>query len=126
GSAGGRSRPPAPRDRHPLERGEPQTSPCDAPPRMSMPTYLINYIELGAPDLAAAKAFYAAAFGWSFNDYGPGYAGIKHPAGEGELGGLDVATTPRPGGPLVLIESRDLDATLAAVITAGGTVTNGP
>lgn len=94
--------------------------------RMDLPKHVINYIELGAPDLAATKAFYAAAFGWSFNDYGPGYAGIRHPGGEGEIGGLNAGTTPRPGGLLVLIESQELDGTLAAVIAAGGTITNGP
>jgi len=88
--------------------------------------HLFNYVELGAPDLEVTKAFYAAAFGWSFNDYGPAYAGIRNPVGEGELGGLNASSTPRPGGVLVLIESPDLDATLASVRAAGGTVTNGP
>lgn len=93
---------------------------------MSDTHHTLAYVELGAPDLATTKAFYAAAFGWTFNDYGPGYAGIKDPAGEGEMGGLNPATTPAPGGPLVLVFSDDLDATLAAVRAAGGTVTDGP
>lgn len=95
-------------------------------PRMPSAPHPINYVELGATDLAALKAFYASAFGWTFNDYGPQYAGIRNPAGDGELGGLNAAETPRPGGPLVLIQSQDLDATLAAVRAAGGTLTNGP
>ena len=37
--------------------------------------HTIDYVELAAPDVAAAKAFYSAAFGWEFNDYGPEYAG---------------------------------------------------
>ena len=46
----------------------------------------IDYIEITVSDVAAAKRFYTAAFGWAFNDYGPDYAGIK---GEGrEQGGL--------------------------------------
>ena len=36
----------------------------------------IDYIELPATDIAEAKRFYAQAFGWRFNDYGPGYAGF--------------------------------------------------
>ncbi|WP_448072774.1 VOC family protein [Georgenia yuyongxinii] len=31
----------------------------------------IDYVELGVRDIQAAKAFYAAAFGWIFQDYGP-------------------------------------------------------
>ncbi len=86
----------------------------------------ISYVEIPAPDLDAAKAFYAAAFGWSFNDYGGQYAGIVGPGGEGEVGGLSPAGTPARGDLLVLLFSQDLDATQAAVEAAGGTVVNGP
>ena len=33
----------------------------------------IDYIEFNVADIAAAKAFYGAAFGWTFTDYGPEY-----------------------------------------------------
>jgi predicted enzyme related to lactoylglutathione lyase len=88
----------------------------------------LDYVELTVTDLAAAKRFYAEAFGWTFTDYGPAYAGIRG-AGEGsaEVGGLRLdERPPRPGGPLVLIFSSDLDRTLAAVEGAGGRVTDGP
>lgn len=88
--------------------------------------HAIDYIELNVTDLAAARAFYTAAFGWQFNDYGPDYAGIRGPDGEGEVGGLNPARTPRPGGPLVLLYSDDLDATVAAVEAAGGTIVEPP
>ncbi len=48
----------------------------------------IDYIEIPVTDVAAAKAFYASAFGCSFNAYGPDYAGIKRLGGSGEVGGL--------------------------------------
>ena len=32
------------------------------------------YIELPAADIAASRAFYADAFGWSLTDFGPTYA----------------------------------------------------
>lgn len=83
----------------------------------------LDYIELGAPDLPAAKAFYADVFGWSFLDYGPAYAAIAGPDGSGELGGLDAGTTPSQGGPLVLLYSDDLVATEAAIVAAGGSIT---
>ena len=30
----------------------------------------INYVEFNVSDMARTKAFYAAAFGWTFTDYG--------------------------------------------------------
>ena len=77
--------------------------------------HALDYIELRVTDLAATRRFYEAAFGWQFNDYGPAYAGIRVPDGEGEVGGLDATTAPTPGGPLVLLFSDDLDASVAAV-----------
>lgn len=44
---------------------------------MSHHHHAIDYVELSASHLAAARAFYSAAFGWTFNDYGPEYAGIQ-------------------------------------------------
>jgi predicted enzyme related to lactoylglutathione lyase len=84
----------------------------------------IDYIELTVTDLAAATRFYAAAFGWRFNEYGPGYAGIQ---GNGrEVGGLRLDTKVTAGSPLVLLYSQDLDATLAAVRAAGGRIAQEP
>ena len=42
----------------------------------------IDYVELPALDLDAMAGFYGAAFGWTFEDYGPDYqafanAGLK-------------------------------------------------
>lgn len=88
--------------------------------------HTIDYVELAAPELEATKAFYEAAFGWSFTDYGPDYAGIAAPDGDGEVGGLNRARTPGRGGVLVLLYSDDLDATVAAVRAAGGEVIEGP
>ena len=33
-----------------------------------------NYIELPAADIAASKAFYTKAFGWTLAEFGPSYA----------------------------------------------------
>lgn len=88
--------------------------------------HAIDYIELGVTDLAAAKSFYEAAFGWRFVDYGPDYAGIAAPDGDGEIGGLDPRSEPGRGGALVLLYSDDLDASAAAVRDAGGEVVQGP
>jgi predicted enzyme related to lactoylglutathione lyase len=88
--------------------------------------HTIDYVEIMVADVALASRFYADAFGWSFNDYGPSYAGIRSADGNGEVGGLNGTAAPRPGGPLVLLWSDDLDATVRAVQAAGGRVVDGP
>ncbi len=86
--------------------------------------HAIDYVELSAPDLDAARAFYAAAFGWEFNDYGPEYAGIRGPdPDDPEAGGLAAHG---PSHPLVILYSDDIDATVEAVTSAGGAIVNGP
>jgi predicted enzyme related to lactoylglutathione lyase len=84
----------------------------------------IDYIEFPVPDMAAAKRFYAAAFGWKFTDYGPAYAGIQ--AVDREAGGMYESTSTQPGGPLVILYSRDLEQSLAAVRAAGGVIVKEP
>lgn len=88
----------------------------------------IDYIEISVTDMAAAQAFYGAAFGWQFTAYGDAYAGIRTAAESGgdEAGGLALADSVVRGGPLVLLYSDDLDATVRAVTDAGGEVVNGP
>ncbi len=85
--------------------------------------HAIDYIEITVADVGAAKRFYAGAFGWTFQDYGLDYAGIQAAGREG--GGL-AKGTPGSGGPLVILYSKDLDASLAAVRAAGGTITKEP
>ncbi len=86
--------------------------------------HAINYIEISVTDMAEAKRFYGAAFGWQFNDYGPDYAGIQKEGGE--AGGLSLATAVSSGGPLVILYSDDLDASLVSVREAGGRISTEP
>ena len=86
--------------------------------------HAIDYIEFTVRDLEEAKHFYSAAFGWTFNDYGPEYAGIR--GGDGEVGGLHETMELRRGGPLVILYSTDLEASLAAVRSAGGAILQEP
>lgn len=88
--------------------------------------HAIDYIEFTVADLAAARGFHEQAFGWQFNEYGPAYAGIRNPSGDGEVGGLNGTGQDGPRGPLVLLYSDDLDASVAAVRAAGGVITQGP
>lgn len=93
---------------------------------MAKTHHAIDYIELAAPDLTASKRFYADVFGWIFNDYGPDYAGIRAPDGEGEVGGLNPERAAGAGLPLVIIFSDDLNATFEAVRNTGGRITEDP
>ena len=45
----------------------------------------LNYVEFPASDLAASKAFFSAAFGWSFVDYGPEYSAFSDQGLDGGL-----------------------------------------
>lgn len=111
-----------------LRRLSPGPHACD-PARMASTDaprtrHAVDYIELAATDLAAAKAFYGKAFGWTFNDYGPAYAGFLDGRAAGvEGGGLRQDDVVKPGGPLVILFSDDLELTFAAVRAAGGAIT---
>jgi len=88
-------------------------------------TLVLDYIEIAVGDVAQAKAFYAAALGWSFNDYGPDYAGLRDPSNPAtEFGGLngDAGSPTGPGGVMALARTGDAEQALAAVKAAGGRV----
>jgi hypothetical protein len=80
----------------------------------------IDYVELPAGDLGAAKSFYASAFGWGFTDYGPTYAGFEDAGLDGGLAAGDAAATTVP---LVILKAEDLEGALARVEAAGGEIT---
>lgn len=83
--------------------------------------HTVDFFEIPVVDMAGAKAFFKAAFGWSYEDYGPEYADIR---GAGLSGGLRLVTSPPTmGGPLVIIYSDDLEASERAVTAAGATIT---
>ena len=80
--------------------------------------HAFDYIEMSAPNLDALRAFYEAAFGMSFTEYGPDYLGMSM---EGrEIGGLERGPFRGKGGPLVVLYSKDIDASLASIESAGG------
>lgn len=68
----------------------------------------IDNIEFNVGDIARSKAFYGAAFGWTFVDYGPTYTEFS----DGRLtGGFTTGEPVRPGGPLVIVYCDDLERT---------------
>ncbi|MGD0156271.1 MAG: VOC family protein [Terracidiphilus sp.] len=84
----------------------------------------INYIEFSASDMSRAKQFYASAFGWSFQDWGPDYISFDA-ASAGIDGGFRKSKPEESWGdaaPLVVLYSADLKATEAAIVAAGGSI----
>ncbi|MER9867154.1 VOC family protein [Mesorhizobium sp. M0136] len=80
----------------------------------------LDYLEMPATGgtLDSVKAFYSAAFSWSFADYGPTYSAFA----EGLDGGFQADGQDAPAKPLPVIYSERLEETLSAVENAGGTV----
>lgn len=83
----------------------------------------IDYIEFSVSDMKQAQDFYGRAFGWEFTEYAPSYVGIN--VGGREVGGFRL-DQPKLGGPLVVLYSKDLDKTAAAVSECGGTISTEP
>jgi uncharacterized protein len=86
--------------------------------------HVIDYVEFSVDDLEQAKAFYAAALGWQFTDYGPDYVGLQNPNTPGEeFGGMHSdPPTSRGDAILALVRTDDADAALASVLAAGGVI----
>jgi predicted enzyme related to lactoylglutathione lyase len=79
----------------------------------------INFVELPAGDLGAAKRFYGEVFGWALTEFGPSYACTM--TGDVDLG-LQGDQGEAPPAPLPVIAVEDLEAALASVERAGGVV----
>ena len=78
----------------------------------------IDYVEFPVADLPAVKQFYGAAFGWTFQDWGPGYVSFDGAAVDGGFNGQ-----PESDKPLVILYAHDLEAMEAKVTSAGGVIT---
>ena len=81
----------------------------------------IDYIEFNVSNIEKTKAFYSAAFGWTFKDYGPQYCEFS----DGRLTGGFTTTGPvtAKGGALVILFADDISAAQASVENAGGKIT---
>ena len=80
----------------------------------------LDYLELPAAHgtLDSMKAFYSAAFSWSFTDYGPTYSAFD----EGLEGGFQADSAEAPAKPLPVLYSEALDESFEAVENAGGKI----
>jgi uncharacterized protein len=81
----------------------------------------VTWWEIPASDLDRAKAFFGAVFGWTCTPFGEGYLGIMN--GPQLIGGLWAAEDGQVGdGIRVYVNVADIEATLAAAESAGGSV----
>ncbi|GAA4452113.1 VOC family protein [Novipirellula rosea] len=82
----------------------------------------LNYVEFPCKDLAATKAFFGEAFGWSFVDYGPQYSAFSDEGLDGGFFQSDQAATTANGSALLVFYSQKLEETQKKVESAGGTI----
>ena len=80
----------------------------------------VDYVEIPVTDLGAARVFFEAMFGWTFQMWGDDYMSFN----DGRLeGGFRRATdSAPPGGVLVVFFSRDLERDLDRVQALGATI----
>lgn len=82
----------------------------------------IDYVEFPSRDLNATKDFFGKAFGWSFNDYGPEYCDFSNEGINGGFYKSEKVSTSESGGALVILYSKDLEATQNKIKAAGGSI----
>jgi uncharacterized protein len=82
----------------------------------------LNYVEFAAKDLPATKAFFHAAFNWSFTDYGTEYVAFSNEGLDGGFYKANMHSDADKGGALLVFFSNKLETTLAKVEKAGGSV----
>lgn len=81
----------------------------------------IDYVEFPSTGIPAVKAFYSAAFGWTWVDYGPDYAAFDNAAVDGGFNG-DSADEGGATKPLVVLYAHDIEAMAVKVTAAGGVI----
>lgn len=80
----------------------------------------LDYVEFAARNLAATRAFFSAAFDWSFEEFGTDYCAFS---GQGLDGGFyrsELYSSTQNGSALLVFYSDDLEATRQRVEQAGG------
>ncbi len=83
----------------------------------------INYLEFPAKDTTATKKFFAAAFDWSFTDYGPEYVAFSNAGIDGGFYQSDLSVSTNTGSVLIVFYSKEIETTQSKIISAGGKIT---
>ena len=82
----------------------------------------INYVEYPARHINATKAFFAKAFGWTFEDYGPEYTSFSDSGIAGGFYKAELSARVDTGSALIVLYSKDLESTYSKVVEAGGVI----
>ncbi len=82
----------------------------------------MNYVEFPARDLEATKAFFEAAFGWAFTDYGPDYTAFSNEGLDGGFYRAGLAARTDTGSALIVFYSERLEQTQSKIEHAGGEI----
>lgn len=109
-----------------LAGNQPNPTVSENPSANSRPDRGVDYVEFAARDVPTARRFYAAVFGWTFEDYGPDYTSFH----DGRIGGgfftAPAGWQPTPAGsgaPLVVLYvAAGLEAAQTRVEEAGGRI----
>ena len=86
-----------------------------------MASFVVDYFELPAGDAGRTSGFFKAAFGWALQAYGPDYVELRE---AGTLGGVNGDASDHSKAPLIGIRTDDIAAAEAAIVKAGGTISN--
>ena len=82
----------------------------------------INYVEFPSKNIEATKAFFSAAFNWSFTDYGPDYTAFSDQGIDGGFFKSDLTVSTDNGSALIVFYSRQLEQTQVKIEKAGGSI----
>lgn len=82
----------------------------------------LNYLEFGAKDLDATKAFFREVFDWTFVDYGADYTAFENQGLDGGIFQSEHCSRSDRGGALLIFYSADISATQRKVEAAGGEI----
>lgn len=93
------------------------------PVRTAAPLGAPTWIDLTSSDLQRAQDFYGTVFGWTFETAGPEFGGYVNAAKDGHpVAGL-MANNPEWNAPdawTTYFHTADIDVTVAALVSAGG------
>ncbi len=82
----------------------------------------VTWWEIPVQDLDKAKTFYAAVFGWTYQPFGEGYAGVF--ADGTMIGGLTATEAEEVAqGVQIYVNVADLEGVLDTIAANGGSVT---
>ena len=82
----------------------------------------VSYVEFPAKDLQATKNFFSEVFGWTFQDFGPTYISFSNVGIDGGFRESEQQSKLENGAALVIIYSKELEATQSKIEQAGGVI----